>query len=88
MNKTISTIRISILIALSLVAVVGIFSEPTAEADGAWFLDFFLSKGIGTAACYGVYKLYTKWSKTDKWLKAYDKMCSEVCDAPSPMHLK
>ena len=89
MNKTISIIRISILIALALVAFVGIFSEPTAENNGAWFLDFFLSKGIGAAACYGIYKLYTKWVKVDAWLAAYDKWSEydEEQDAPNPMRL-
>ena len=64
--------RISVLIVLSVVAFIGIFSE-LLDDSATWFADFFLSKGIGALAIYAIYKLYPRWSKTDKWIAAYDK---------------
>lgn len=72
-----SLIRISILIALSLVAFFCILSEPASKNDFIWFVQFFVSKAIGVAAGYGLYKLYPRWVKTDKWVAAYGKWSSE-----------
>lgn len=70
--KITSIIRIAILLSLSMVCFLGILSEPEAEDLGIWTLGFLLSKGIGFLAGYATYRLYMVWSKTDKWIAAYD----------------
>lgn len=74
-----SLIRVSILIALSVVAFIGIFSAPIDNSP-TWFSDFFISKGIGFVAAWSIYKLYPRWAKTDKWVSVYDKWCSKVTE--------
>lgn len=71
-----SIIRISILIALSLIAFIGIFSEPFGNST-TWVTALILSKVFGALAAYATYNLYSKWSKSDKWLAAYDKWCGK-----------
>lgn len=79
----ISIFRISVLLVLSVVALIGIFSEPLDDS-ATWFADFFLSKGIGALAIYAIYKLYPRWSKTDKWIAAYHDSCCKALDTPNP----
>ena len=70
-----SLIRVSILIALFVVAYIGILSTPFETSS--WFFDLLLSKGIGILAAWGIYKLYPRWAETDKWVAAYDRWCSK-----------
>lgn len=79
MNKTASLIRISILIALCIVAFIGIFSEPM-EDSSTWFTDFFLAKGMGLAAIYAMARLYSRWRKSDPWLAWYHQWSVKGCD--------
>lgn len=81
-----SILRISVLIVLSTVAALCIFSEPLEDST-TWFSDFFFTKSLGFGAAYAVGKLYKRWSKTDKAVKAYDKWCEKNTDAPNPMYI-
>ena len=87
MNKTISVIRLAILIILFSVAVVFLFGEEQDEATFDFLLHVFVDKALAVAMFYYVGRLYKRWSKVDPWLKAYDKMCDEVMDKPNPTQL-
>lgn len=55
MNSIISNI---ILVALILVAFLGIFSEPCDSlAVSQWMVSLILTKGIGAAAIYAIYRI-------------------------------
>lgn len=54
-------IRAIVLLALGIIAFIGIFSEPS-ENSTSWYLDFLASKGIGLLAIYTVSKLNERWS--------------------------
>lgn len=81
MNKTISVVRIAILFVLFATAMLLLFGEE----EGV--LRLIVDKAFAFGLFYYLGKLYKRWSKTDPWLKAYDKMCDEVMDAPNPMKL-
>lgn len=87
MNKAISIIRISILVALSCIAIILIFGEEQDENLWAFFFHVLVDKGLGIGLCFYIGRLYKRWSKVDPWLKAYDKMCDEVMDNPNPSQL-
>lgn len=74
-----SLIRVSILITLSIVAFIGIFSTPIDDSP-TWFSDLLISKSIGFLAAWVISKLYPRWAETDKWVSTYDKWCAEVTE--------
>lgn len=53
--------RIITLALMSIVALVLILGEPTATDTGAWLATFILTKGIGAAICYCIYRLAIWW---------------------------
>ncbi len=75
MNKTISIIRISILLALAAFAFLFIFGQ---EQGPAWELHFIANKVLGFGAAYFLARLYKRWRNSDPWLMAYDAMCRGV----------
>lgn len=75
MNKKISIIRISILFILCSFAMLFICAEEMDESLFAWTIHFFIDKALGIAACFVVAGLYKRWSKTDPWIMAFDKLC-------------
>lgn len=86
MNKSVSIIRVIILLALSTFAIIFLFGEE--QGDSAWtFLQILIDKGLAIGVCYLIGKLYKRWSKVDPWLIAYDKMCDEVMEAPNPAYI-
>lgn len=87
MNKAISIIRISILVALSCIVIILIFGEEQDANVWAFFFHVIVDKGLGIGLCFYIGRLYKRWSKIDPWLKAYDKMCDEVMDKPNPSQL-
>ena len=87
MNKTISIIRLVILFALGMFALLFIFGEEQDEDLLIWMLRFIADKAVGFGAIYLIDRLYKRWSKVDPWLMAYDKMCDEVLDKPNPMYI-
>jgi hypothetical protein len=72
-----SIIRICILAALIMVALVGVLSFPM-ENSTSWFTDILISKSIGVAAIYALCKLYVRWAKTDKLISAYYHWCLDM----------
>lgn len=85
MNKTISIIRICILLVLGVLAMIFLFCEEQDANLFAFFLHVIVGKALGIALCYYIARLYKRWSKVDPWLMAYDKMCDEVMEKPNPM---
>jgi len=87
MKKTISIIRIAILLAISTFAFIFLFGEEQGD-DAGFLLRIFVDKALALAAFWYVCKLYKRWSKVDPWLIAYGKMCDEVMDTPNPMRIE
>lgn len=87
MNKAISIIRISILVALSCIAIILIFGEEQHANLLTWTFRFIIHKAVGIGIIFLIARLYKRWSKVDPWLMAYDKMCDEVMEKPNPMCL-
>lgn len=81
MNTTKSILRILILITLSAVAVFLIFSEPSEKDLTKWIVALFFSKSLGAVLAFAVGYLYKTWSKTDKWISAYEKSCTDALEA-------
>lgn len=86
MNKTISIIRIAILLALGMFAMVFLFGQE--QDDSAWTLfQILIDKALALAAFWYMVRLYKRWSKIDLWLMAYNKMCDEVMETPNPAYI-
>ncbi len=88
MNKTISIIRIIVLLALSATAFLFLFGEEQDENLSVWTLHFIFDKAFAVGVGYLTCVLYCRWRKVDQWIAAYDKLSSydEEDDAPNPMH--
>jgi len=87
MNKSVSIIRIVIMLALGMFAMLFLFGEE--QGDSAWtLLQIAIDKGLAIGACFLIGRLYKRWSKIDTWLMAYDKMCDDVMDKPNPMYIE
>lgn len=84
MNKTISIIRIVILLALSTFAVLFLLGEEDANCS---LFQILIDKGLALAAFWYVGRLYKRWAKCDKWIRAYDKWCDDVKESPNPCYL-
>ena len=87
MNKTISLIRIAILFALGMLALLFLQAE---EQDGNLLIctfRFICDKALAVGTIFLMGRLYRRWSRVDPWLKACDKMCDEVMDKPNPSQL-
>lgn len=85
MNKTISITRIAILFALFSLGFIFVVGEEADEGLSNFFLHLIIDKAIGVACLFYMGRLYKRWAKVDPWLKAYDKMCDEVMEAPNPV---
>lgn len=42
-----------------------------------WGAIFYVSKITGFGAAYIAYRLYDRWSKTDRIISAYDRWCTK-----------
>ena len=87
MTKTISIIRIAIISVLFALGMIFLFVEEQDENPGWFLLHVLMDKALAFALLFYISRLYKRWSKVDPWLKAYDKMCDEVMDAPNPSQL-
>ena len=67
MTKTI--LRILVLVLLTAAAAVALLSSPH-DSSATWWQDLLLSKAIGSAAAF---RLYRRWRKTDPLIAAYDR---------------
>lgn len=78
--------RIAVLFGIFGIALIGLVAVP--DDDSAWWMEqFFISKGIAAAAFYAFYKLDSRWSKTDRWLKAYNESCDKALETPNPLYI-
>lgn len=83
-SKLISTMRVAVLFTIfglgfiGIVAVDNIFFPTKIE----WII---LSKIFGILIFWCGVTLYKRWSKTDKWIKAYEERCRKTDEAPNPM---
>lgn len=59
MRKIISNWRIAVMCLLGAIALICILSEPTNEST--WFMGFFISKSIGVALAYILYRFARYW---------------------------
>lgn len=87
MNKTISIIRIAILLVLGCFAILFFFGEEQDETVFFFLLHVLVDKTLGIAIIIYTGRLYKRWSKVDPWLIAYEKMIDEVMDKPNPSQM-
>lgn len=85
MNKSVSIIRIVILFALGMFAMIFLFGEEQDENIFAFLLHVCVDKALAFAAFLYAGRLYKRWSKIDPWLMAYEKMCDEAMEEPNPL---
>lgn len=89
-NKTIeiakSVGRSTALVAIFGIALVGLMAEPYEDSNW-WIEQFFAIKAIAAAGFLAFWKLYKRWSKTDKWLKTFDENCDKALEAPNPLYI-
>lgn len=81
-----SVMRMAILLAIFGIGFLGIVSAP-ADNDPAWMETLLISKAIGAFAFALGFKLFDRWSKNDKWIKAIDEENRKADEAPNPMRL-
>ena len=90
-NRTIeiakSVGRSTALVAIFGIALLGLMAEPLDDSRW-WFEQFFISKAIAASGFFAFWKLYNRWSKSDKWLKAYNDSCNKALEAPNPCYIE
>lgn len=82
MNKTISIIRLAVLLTLGTIAMIFLFGEEQDQSLPAFLVHVAVDKTLALALCYSIARLYKRWSKTDPWLMAYNRMCDRVAKEP------
>lgn len=85
MKFTESLIRIAILIALLSVSLLLILNIEDDKSTWDFTVHVILDKSFGILGFYIFHLLYTKWSKIDPWIKAYDKYSKKGLNTPNPM---
>lgn len=75
-----------ILFALVVISIICLMAGLEEEEGYGWFVVLIGSKIIAVAAFWASIKLYDRWSKTDKWLMAYDRECKATDEAINPMY--
>lgn len=75
MNKIISITRITILFALCFLAIIFLFGEEQDESLWAFTLHIMADNALAMTLFYGLGLLYKRWSNTDPWIRAFDKLC-------------
>lgn len=84
-QATISAGRILLLCAILGIALIGFMTNPLDDSRW-WFEIFFISKAIAAIGLFAFWKLYNRWSKTDKWLKVYNNSCNKALEATNPCY--
>lgn len=67
-----SILRILLLITLFTTGFLGLFAIPVDNSD-SWYTDLLLSKALAAVCLWSFGKLYTRWKKSDAWIRAYDR---------------
>lgn len=86
-QSTISACRALLLIVIFGIALGALMAEPLDDSRW-WFEQFFISKTIAIAGIVAFWKLYNHWSKTDKWLKAYNDSCDKALEVLNPCNIE
>lgn len=61
------TFNYTVLCVLAIITFLGIFSEPDKALDNVrWFTVFIVTKTVGFAAGYAIYRLLVRWEKQGK----------------------
>lgn len=79
MNKSVSILRIVILLALTSLAMLFLFGEEKYTGT-CTLLQIVIDKGLAIIACILIGRLYRRWRRIDPLLIAYDKMCGIKSD--------
>lgn len=75
-----------ILFALAAISIICLMAGLEEDGSDWWFAVLVGSKVISVGAFWASIKLYDRWSKTDKWLMAYDRECKRTDEAINPMY--
>lgn len=73
MNNTESIIRIAILITLGVVGFALLLGEEMDENLYDFAIHMILDKAAGFSCICIMAKLYSRWSKTDKWIARFEE---------------
>ena len=73
MNKTISIIRIAIILVVSTFGLLFLFGEELNETLSAWTLHFIIDKTLAVLAIFFIARLCKYWSKSDRLISSYYK---------------
>lgn len=73
MAQATSIIRISILLGITFAAIVLTFGIE--QESPYWTLHFVLDKALGASLFYLAWRLFSRWLKTDRWLRIYKAWC-------------
>lgn len=85
MNKTISFLRIALLLTLFTAGLILLCGEEQDLDLATWTLHFLIDKSLCALSFLSFGLLYKRWSKTDHWIIAYNKWCEKGLDSPNPM---
>lgn len=85
-QAAISTGRTLLLFVIFGIATIALMAEPYDNSNW-WMEQFFASKVIAAAGFMVFWRLYARWSKTDKWIKAYNESCDKALEAENPLYI-
>ena len=77
MTKSISIIRIAVLLGLAAAGMLLYFTEEHDTATLAFCLHVVLDKALAIISIFVCIRLYKIWRRTDPWISAYDKWCDD-----------
>lgn len=80
MEKSISIIRIAILLSLGVIGFLFFFGEEEDPTPFAFFIHVIIDKAFACLCLYKACKLYARWRKSDPWIMAYDKWNNKVME--------
>lgn len=86
-QTAVSVWRALLLFAIFGVAFIGLMAEPLDTSD-RWLTQLLISKAIAVAGFAAFGKLYGRWCRTDKWLKAYNDSCDKAIEARNHLYRK
>lgn len=78
--------RALLLFAIFEVSIIALLAEPD-DASQWWLEAFIISKAIAAIGFLAVWKLFSRWRKTDKWIKRFADKDDEETDAPNPLYI-
>lgn len=84
-QTAVSAWRALLLFAIFGVAFIGLMAEPLDTSD-RWLTQLLISKAIAVAGFAAFGKLYGRWCRTDKWLKAYNDSCDKALEARNHLY--